>query len=254
LLAFLVVLERMPGKRERNGRCVRREKAAIKMKASRSRCAESNVVAVAEKLAWSRFMAKEDVDLLASEGFDKKLLEKIKNESAACACAFCGVIIFGDSNMHHARDVAEVFSSTALWPRFSARGVAASNFIAPVIREPVSKDGQLFSGMRRHLPGVRKGAWGQGVGGNTSAVLAGLWLPRWPSRTYAGGKSRRRNQPDVRESCENQTQHGRRHPFEPFGHLINFRHSGPDSISKVLPNTDVGQLIVVHFIGGNQKF
>jgi hypothetical protein len=54
---------------------VRRDKAAIKMKASRSRCAESDVVAVAAKLAWSRFMAKEDVDLLASEGFDKKLLK-----------------------------------------------------------------------------------------------------------------------------------------------------------------------------------
>jgi hypothetical protein len=38
------------------------------------------------------------------------------------------------------------------------------------------------------------------------------------------------------------------------GHLVNFRHSGPDSVSKVLPNTDVDQLIVVHFIGGNQKW
>jgi hypothetical protein len=103
----------MPGKRESNWRGGRREKAAIKMRASRSRCAESDVVTVAEKLAWSRSMAKENFDLLASEGFDKKLLEKIKHESATCACAFCGMIIFGDSKIHHARDVAEVFSSTA---------------------------------------------------------------------------------------------------------------------------------------------
>jgi hypothetical protein len=43
-------------------------------------------------------------------------------------------------------------------------------------------------------------------------------------------------------------------PSNLCGHLINFRHSGPDSVSKVLPNTDVDQLIVVHFIGGNQKW
>jgi hypothetical protein len=130
LLAFLIVLERMPGKRESNWRGGRREKAAIKMRASRSRCAEGNVLAVAEKLAWSGSLAKENVDFLASEGFDKRLLEKIKDESATCACAFCGMIIFGDAKMRHARDVAEVFSSTARWPRFSARGVATSNFVA----------------------------------------------------------------------------------------------------------------------------
>jgi hypothetical protein len=144
-LLFLIVLERMPGKRESNWRDGRREKAAIRQRASRSRCAGGNVLAVAEKLAWSRSMAKENIDILASEGFDKRLLEKIKNESATCACAFCGMVIFGDSKMRHARDVAEVFSSTARWPRYSARGVAASNFIAPVIRDLVSKDGQLFS-------------------------------------------------------------------------------------------------------------
>ena len=87
----------MPGKREGNGRRDGREKAAIKMRASRSRCAEGNVLAVAEKLAWSGSLAKENVDFLASEGFDKKLLEKIKSESATCACAFCGMIIFGDA-------------------------------------------------------------------------------------------------------------------------------------------------------------
>jgi hypothetical protein len=133
----------MPGKREGNWRDVRRERAAIRKRALRSRCAGGNVLAVAERLAWSGSVAKENVDLLASEG--KKLLEKIKNDSATCACAFCGMIIFGDSKMRHARDVAEVFSSTARWPRYSARGVAASNFIAPVIRDLVSKGGQLFS-------------------------------------------------------------------------------------------------------------
>jgi hypothetical protein len=114
---------------------------------------------VAEKLAWSRYMAKENVDLLASEGFDKRLLEKIKHESATCACAFCGMIIFGDPKMRYARDVAEVFSSTACWPRFSARGVATSNFIAPVIRDCLRGWPIVFMrDMRGNLPGVRKGA------------------------------------------------------------------------------------------------
>jgi hypothetical protein len=256
LLAFLIVLERMPGKRGSNGRGGRREKAAIRKKASRSRCAESDVVAVAEKLAWSRSMARGDVDLLASEGFDTKMLEKIKNESATCACAFCGMIIFGDSKMRHARDVAEVFSSTAPWPRFSARGVATSKFIAPVIQDLVSKDGQLFScetceDIYQACAKAREDKELVAIPPRFSLDFGSrVGLPEL-SLVEKAAVAINRMYGKVVKIKHNM---GAGTPSNLCGHLINFRHSGPDSVSKVLPNTDVDQLIVVHFIGGNQKW
>jgi hypothetical protein len=213
-------------------------------------------VAVAEKLAWSRSTAKENDDLLASDGFDKKLLEKIKNESASCACAFCGMIIFGDSKVRHARDVAGVFSSTTRWPRFSSRGVAASNFIAPVIQDLVSENGQLFScetceGIFQACAKAREDKELVAIPPRFSLDFGSrVGLPELTLVEKAAVAINRMYGKVVKIKHNM----GAGTPSNLCGHLINFRHSGPDSVSKVLPNTDVDQLIVVHFIGGNQKW
>jgi hypothetical protein len=158
--------------------------------------------------------------------------------------------------MHHARDVAEVFSSTALWPRFSARGVAASNFIAPVIRELVSKDGQLFScetceGIYQACAKAREDNELVAIPPRFSLDFGSrAGLPELTLVEKAAVATNRMYGKVVKIKHSM----GAGTPSNLCGHLINFRHSGPDSISKVLPNTDVDQLIVVHFIGGNQKW
>jgi hypothetical protein len=214
---------------------------------------------IAEVLLWeSAFMDKENTqEVRHVTGYDEAAFAALRASCASCACALCGVIIFGRATGRNASTAPGrlVSEGAAAARMFSTRGFVHNGRVLPLIKHLVDDDGSFFScsdcdGELQRLESASE---------NEPAPLPARFrldfglrsdLPE-PTVVEKAAIAINRMYGKVIKIKHNM---GEFTPPQLCGHLISFRHSGPTAVASSLPNVDFDRLIVVHFIGGKKKW
>jgi hypothetical protein len=236
------------------GRATMRQRDAERQ--ARSRAAGGRTpqgVTEAEVLLWgSTFMDKEDSqEPRHAPGYDEAAFTAVRESCASCACALCGMIVFGRATRRNVSSATgRLVSESAA--AFSTRGFLHNGRVLPLIRDLVDDDdGSFFScsdcdGELQCL---------ESASGDEPVPLPARFrldfglrsdLPE-PTVVEKAAIAINRMYGKVVKIKHNM---GEFTPPQLCGHLISFRHSGPTAVASSLPNVDFDRLIVVHFIGG----